>query len=258
MYREALPARMDLSTGTDDEPPTAHLTIAAQAPTYRLGNTFALDALALLLAILISLVVGMLQGALEGTWVSTLIGSVQFSLYAMPVFWLGLILISFFSVSLNWLPASGAQDLATNGFDLGSYVRHLVLPTITLALAFVSFFSRYMGTMARLEFRQVYVTVARAKGAGPLRIATLHVLRNAVRPLITQIGLFLPWIFAGGVVVEQVFNFPGLGYLLWQSALQHDYPVLTVIVLMIGIFTIVGNLVADIVNGLLDKRVHYV
>ena len=84
-----------------------------------------------------------------------------------------------------------------------------------------------------------------------------HVLRNAARPLITQIGLFLPWIFAGGVVVEQVFNFPGLGYLLWQSALQHDYPVLTVIVLMIGVFTIIGNLLADIINGLLDKRVHY-
>jgi peptide/nickel transport system permease protein len=132
-----------------------------------------------------------------------------------------------------------------------------VLPVITLTLVFTSFFSRYMGAAARLEFRQAYVTVARAKGATPLRIAGLHVLRNAARPLITQIGLFLPWIFAGGVVVEQVFNFPGLGYLLWQSALQHDYPVLIVIVLMIGVFTIIGNLLADIVNGVLDKRVHY-
>jgi len=222
-----------------------------------LGNTFALDLVALLLAVLLSLIIGMVQGAMEGTWVSTLITVVQFSLYAMPIFWLGLILISVFSVSLNWFPASGAQDLAANGFDLGSYSRHLVLPVITLALVFISFFSRYMGAAARLEFRQVYVTVARAKGAAPLRIATLHVLRNAVRPLITQIGLFLPWIFAGGVVVEQVFNFPGLGYLLWQSALQHDYPVLTMIVLMIGVFTIIGNLLADIINGLLDKRVQY-
>ena len=82
-------------------------------------------------------------------------------------------------------------------------------------------------------------------------------LRNALRPLVTMIGLFLPWIFAGGVVVEQVFNFPGLGYLLWQSALQHDYPVLIVIVLLIGIFTIIGNLLADLVNGMLDTRVRY-
>jgi peptide/nickel transport system permease protein len=222
-----------------------------------LGNTFALDAISLLLAVVLSLIIGMVQGALDGTWVSKLISFLQFSLYAMPIFWLGLILISVFSVGLNWLPPSGSQNLADNGFDLGDYIRHLILPTITLTLVFVSFFSRYMGAAARLEFRQAYVTVAAAKGAAPLRIAVLHVLRNAARPLITQIGLFLPWIFAGGVVVEQVFNFPGLGYLLWQSALQHDYPVLIVIVLLIGVFTIIGNLLADIINGMLDKRVRY-
>jgi peptide/nickel transport system permease protein len=205
----------------------------------------------------LSLIIGMVQGALDGTWASKTISGLQFALYAMPIFWLGLILISVFAVSLNWFPASGSQDLADSGFNLASYVHHLVLPAITLTLVFTSFFSRYMGAAARLEFRQAYVTVARAKGAAPWRVATLHVLRNAARPLITQVGLFLPWIFAGGVVVEQVFNFPGLGYLLWQSALQHDYPVLIVIVLMIGIFTIIGNLLADIINGLLDRRVHY-
>jgi peptide/nickel transport system permease protein len=114
-----------------------------------------------------------------------------------------------------------------------------------------------MGAAARLEYRQAYVTVASAKGAAPMRIALRHVLRNALRPLITMVGLFLPWIFAGGLVVEEVFNFPGLGYLLWQSALQHDYPVLMVIVLMIGTFTIIGNLLADVLNGLLDTRVRY-
>jgi peptide/nickel transport system permease protein len=72
-----------------------------------------------------------------------------------------------------------------------------------------------------------------------------------------MVGLFLPWIFAGGVVVEEVFNFPGLGYLLWQSALQHDYPVLIVIVMIIGLLTIIGNLVADTVNSILDVRVRY-
>jgi peptide/nickel transport system permease protein len=222
-----------------------------------LGNTFVLDLVSLILAVALSLVIGMLQGALEGTWVSRTITICQFSLYAMPIFWLGLILISVFSVQLNWFPASGSQNLADSGFDLTSYLQHLVLPATTLTLIFTSFFSRYMGAAARLEFRQAYVTVARAKGAAPFRVAARHVLRNAARPLITQIGLFLPWIFAGGVVVEQVFNFPGLGYLLWQSALQHDYPVLIVIVLLIGVLTIIGNLVADVINGLLDKRVHY-
>jgi peptide/nickel transport system permease protein len=235
---------------------TQHQAVADLIWQY-LGNTLVLDAIALVLAVVLSLAIGMVQGGLEGTWVSKLISLMQFSLYAMPIFWLGLILISVFSVQLNWFPASGSQDLADSGFNLGSYTHHLVLPVITLTLVFTSFFSRYMGAAARLEFRQAYVTVARAKGAAPLRVSLGHVLRNAARPLITQIGLFLPWIFAGGVVVEQVYNFPGLGYLLWQSALQHDYPVLIVIVLMIGVFTIIGNLLADVVNGLLDKRVHY-
>ncbi len=222
-----------------------------------LGNTFALDAVSFVLAIALSIGIGMVQGAFAGAWISRIISMFQFFFYAMPIFWLGLILIYVFSIELNWLPGSGSQNLAEQNFDLGSYIQHLILPVTTLTLVFVSFFSRYMGIAARLEFRQAYVTVAAAKGAGAWRIAARHVLRNAVRPLITQVGLFLPWIFAGGVVIESVFNFPGLGYLLWQSALQRDYPVLTAIVLMIGSFTIIGNLLADLLIGFLDTRVRY-
>lgn len=222
-----------------------------------LGNTFALDSISLVLAIGLSIGIGMVQGAFAGTWISRLISMLQFFFYAMPIFWLGLVLIDVFSVDLNWLPSSGSQNLAESNFDLGSYVQHLILPVTTLTLIFISFFSRYMGTAARLEFRQAYVTVAAAKGAGAWRIAARHVLRNAVRPLITQIGLFLPAIFAGGVVIEQVFNFPGLGYLLLQSSMQRDYPVLTAIVLVIGVLTILGNLLADLLIGFLDTRVRY-
>lgn len=233
-----------------------HQPVAAVIGQY-LGNTAALDSIALVLSVLLSLGIGIIQGANAGTWLSKAIGVGQFFLYAMPIFWLGIVLIYIFSVTLNLLPSGGAQDIAATGFQFVPYVKHLILPTVTLTLIFTSFFSRYMGTAARLEFQQVYVTVAVAKGATPLRIALLHVLRNAARPLVTMVGLFLPWIFAGGVVVEQVFNFPGLGYLLWQSALNHDYPVLIVIVMIIGLLTIIGNLVADIVNSVLDVRVRY-
>lgn len=222
-----------------------------------LGNTAALDSVALVLSILLSLAIGIVQGATAGTWVSKAIGVGQFFLYAMPIFWLGIVLIDVFAVNLGWLPSGGAQDLTASSFQLGTYLKHMILPTLTLTLIFTSFFSRYMGTAARLEFQQAYVTVATAKGATPLRIALLHVMRNAARPLVTMVGLFLPWIFAGGVVVEQVFTFPGLGYLLWQSALDHDYPVLIVIVMIIGLLTIIGNLLADIVNSMLDVRVRY-
>jgi peptide/nickel transport system permease protein len=233
-----------------------HQSVVAVIGQY-LGNTAVLDSLSLALAILFSLAIGIVQGANAGTWIAKAIGVAQFFVYAMPIFWLGIVLIYIFAVILNVLPSGGAQDLTATKFDLITYVKHLVLPTATLTLIFTSFFSRYMGTAARLEFQQAYVTVAMAKGATPLRIALLHVLRNAARPLVTMVGLFLPWIFAGGVVVEEVFNFPGLGYLLWQSALQHDYPVLIVIVMIIGLLTIVGNLLADVVNSILDVRVRY-
>ncbi len=233
-----------------------HQSVVAVIGQY-LGNTAVLDSVSLLLAILLSLGIGIVQGANANTWISKVISVGQFFLYAMPIFWLGIVLIYIFSVTLNWLPSGGAQDLAESNFDLVTYVRHLILPTVTLTLIFTSFFSRYMGTSARLEFQQAYVTVAVAKGAAPVRIALLHVMRNAARPLVTMVGLFLPWIFAGGVVVEEVFNFPGLGYLLWQSAIQHDYPVLIVIVMIIGLLTIIGNLLADIINSMLDVRVRY-
>ena len=233
-----------------------HQTVVAVIGQY-LGNTAVLDSVSLALAILFSLAIGIVQGANAGTWIAKAIGVAQFFIYAMPIFWLGIVLIYIFAVILNVLPSGGAQDLTATKFDLITYVKHLILPTATLTLIFTSFFSRYMGTAARLEFQQAYVTVAMAKGATPLRIALLHVLRNAARPLVTMVGLFLPWIFAGGVVVEEVFNFPGLGYLLWQSALQHDYPVLIVIVMIIGLLTIVGNLLADVVNSVLDVRVRY-
>lgn len=233
-----------------------HQSVVAVIGQY-LGNTLVLDSVALILAVALSIAIGMVQGAFAGTLLSKAISVLQFALYAMPIFWLGLILITVFAVQYNLLPSSGSQDISDTSFHLGTYIQHLILPVTTLTLSFVALFSRYMGTAARLEFRQAYVTVATAKGAAPLRIALRHVLRNALRPLVTMIGLFLPWIFAGGVVVEQVFNFPGLGYLLWQSALQHDYPVLIVIVLLIGIFTIVGNLLADLVNSMLDTRVRY-
>lgn len=233
-----------------------HQTVAAVIGQYT-GNTVVLDSVSLLLSILLSMGIGIIQGATAGTWISKAIGMSQFFLYAMPIFWLGIVLIYVFSVILNWLPSGGASDLAATGFQFVPYVKHLILPTVTLTLIFTSFFSRYMGTAARLEFQQAYVTVATAKGATRARIALLHVLRNAARPLVTMVGLFLPWIFAGGVVVEEVFNFPGLGYLLWQSALGHDYPVLIIIVMIIGLLTIIGNLVADIVNSILDVRVRY-
>jgi peptide/nickel transport system permease protein len=107
------------------------------------------------------------------------------------------------------------------------------------------------------ELSKDYVRTARAKGVNFQAILFGHVLRNALRPLVTILGLSFPYIFTGGVIVESVFNYPGLGWLMWRSALSQDYPILIAIVLIIGVLTILGNLLADIVNGLLDPRASY-
>jgi peptide/nickel transport system permease protein len=107
------------------------------------------------------------------------------------------------------------------------------------------------------ELGKEYVRTAAAKGVAFPAILFGHVLRNALRPMVTMLGLSFPYIFTGGVIVESVFNYPGLGWLMWRSALSQDYPILIAIVLVIGVLTVLGNLLADLVNGLLDPRARY-
>ncbi len=163
----------------------------------------------------------------------------------------------FFAVKLGWLPASGIVDVRDEHPGLGSFAAHLVLPVITVALVTTSGLSRYFGEAVHAELGKEYVRTAMAKGVGFGAILFKHVLRNALRPLITILGLSFPYIFTGGVTVETVFDYPGLGWLMWRSALERDYPVLIAIVLIIGVLTVLGNFLADLVNGLLDPRARY-
>jgi peptide/nickel transport system permease protein len=166
-------------------------------------------------------------------------------------------LVLWFSVQLKWFPASGITDLRQVHPGIGSFAAHLVLPVTTVALLTVSSLSRYFGEAVHDELSKDYVRTARAKGVGFTAILFRHVLRNALRPLVTMLGLSFPYIFTGGVIVESVFNYPGLGWLMWRSALSQDYPILIAIVLLIGLLTVIGNLLADLVNGLLDPRASY-
>ncbi len=217
-----------------------------------LDRTLALDLGALALAILVSLVVGLLQGYWADRLGGRIIGFLQIVFYAMPVFFTGILLIYVFSIRLDWLPPGGVGHPGWVG-----RLRHLTLPVLTLALPVSAGFSRYFGHQAREEYRQDYVRTARARGLSEWRIATRHVLRNAVRPFVTLVGMMIPVLFVGGVLTESVFNYPGLGWLLWRSALDQDYPTLSAITLLIGVLTILGNLVADLLNSILDVRVRY-
>ena len=222
-----------------------------------MANTLALYVCAILLSLVLSIILGLIQGVYWNRLPARLIGAIQLGLYALPSFFLGTIFILFLAVRWGVLPTGGISELRSENPGWGIYAEHLILPVLTVGLLGVAGLSRYFGTSVHEELGRDYVRTALAKGLTFRAVLFRHVLRNALRPLVTILGLSFPYIFAGSVLVETVFNYPGLGYLLWRSALSQDYPVISAIVLLIGVLTVLGNLLADLVNGLLDPRERY-
>ena len=204
-------------------------------------NTLVFYAIAVFLSTVLAILLGLAQGVWFGRWPARGIGAFQLVFYATPPFFTAAMLVLWFSVALHWLPASGIGNPRLAHPGVGSYAAHLVLPVITVMLLTVPMLSRYFGEAVHEELAKDYVRTARAKGVGFAGILFAHVLRNALRPLVTMLGLSFPYIFTGGVIVESVFNYPGLGWLLWRSALGRDYPVLIAIVLLIGLVDCAGE-----------------
>jgi peptide/nickel transport system permease protein len=220
-------------------------------------NTFVFYTVSIVVSTILSILLGLIQGVYFGRWPAKLIGGLQLGFYALPPFFVAAMLVLWFSVGLHWLPASGITDLRALHPGIGTYAAHLVLPVATVTVLTVAALSRYFGEAVHEELGKDYVRTAQAKGVTFQKILFGHVIRNALRPLVTILGLSFPYIFTGGVIVESVFNYPGLGWLMWRSALSQDYPILIAIVLVIGVLTVLGNLLADVVNGLLDPRARY-
>ena len=133
----------------------------------------------------------------------------------------------------------------------------MVLPVATLAIGAIALFSRYMRSSALENLVQDYVRTARAKGVSERAILRKHLLRNSLLPVITLLGLSLPAVLSGAVVVESVFNYPGMGLLFWNAATTHDFPLLLGFTLVIGVATVLGSLVADLLYAVVDPRVRY-
>ena len=219
-------------------------------------KTLALTIPSTLIALLIAIPLGMVQAVRRNKAVDHVVTGFAYLFYATPPFFLGLLLILFFAVKLQALPAEGPQ-----GNGLGavlSDIPGMVLPVVSLALLTLALFSRYMRSSVMDNLTEDYVRTARAKGASERRILFGHIMRNALIPIATLLGLSLPVIFAGALITESVFNYPGMGFLFWQSAQQTDYPVLLGVVLVVGVATVVGSLLADVAYAVLDPRVRYV
>ena len=227
----------------------------------RLPNTLELTITAILLGVVISIPLGVTGALRRGSKIDHFFTALSVAGFAVPAFWLGLLLILLFSVSfhawgLPWLPSSGVATPLTGGDPLDRLV-HLLMPATVLSFVFLSIWSRYTRSSMLEVLSQDYVRTARAKGMHERRVTYLHALRNAVIPLATLIGLELPGLVGGGLVVEVVFGWPGIGRLAFERALQYDVTTVMGITTFAALLVIAGNLLADLLYAVLDPRIRY-
>jgi peptide/nickel transport system permease protein len=208
--------------------------------------------LAYIVGLAVALPIGALQAVRHGKPVDYVLTGGSLVAYSMPTFWLGLLTILIFAVKLRLLPAEAPQGATTSA--MLSDPKGLILPVLTLAAGTVAVFSRFLRASALEVLIQDYVRTARGKGMAERRVLARHVLRNAILPTITLIGLSLPAVLSGAIVTESVFNYPGMGLLFWNAALSHDYPLLLGFTIVVAAATIAGSLLADILYGFADPR----
>jgi peptide/nickel transport system permease protein len=209
----------------------------------------------LVLAVLIALPVGVAQAVRRNHALDYAGTAVSFVLYSMPSYALGLILIALLAIKFKVFPA-----VAPQGATVGAMLAHpsgLVLPVMTLTLVTYALFARYMRSSAIDSLAQDYIKTARAKGLSERLILWRHVLRNSLVPVTTLVGLSLPAVLTAGLVIEQLFNFQGLGLEYFNAATNYDFPVMVGITVLIGLATALGNLFADLIYAVLDPRVRY-
>jgi peptide/nickel transport system permease protein len=220
----------------------------------RLGPTFSLMFFVILISYLVAVPIGVISAIRQYTWIDYLATTFAFSGISFPNFFSGLVGIYFFSLVLNWLPTGGLQTIG-QGFSLLDRLYYLLLPGMVLAFREMGVLVRYTRSSMLDVIRQDYIRTARAGGLSEWSVISRHALRNALLPLITMLGLTIPRLFAGVVIIEQIFQWPGMGRLAIEAILSRDYPVLMGLTLCTAVMVLLGNLLADILYGLADPRI---
>jgi peptide/nickel transport system permease protein len=212
----------------------------------RLPNTVLLAVVAITLACLFGIPAGIISAVRPYTWIDYVVTSAAIFGISMPVFWLGLMLVVVFSITLQWLPAGGT----------GTW-KHIILPSFTLAAFVVAFIARMTRSSMIEVLSQDYTTTARSKGLKEQVVIIKHALKNALIPIITVVGLQFGLLLGGAVLTETVFAWPGLGRLIVDSILGRDYPVIQGAILVFGLLYILVNLVVDLLYAYVDPRIRY-
>ncbi len=206
-----------------------------------------------LLSILIGTWLGVHTAIRRGSafdYAGTIVAMISLSI---PTFWFGLVAIYVFSLKLHWLPAGNMSTVGDGSFL--DYVRHLILPSVVLALVNVAVWSRYMRSATLDVVNQDFIRTAKAKGLSPRRVLLKHVLGNAMLPMITLAGVQLPTLLGGALVTETVFTWPGMGRLFLDSLGYNDYPVVMGLLMFSALLVLLGNFVADLLVAFVDPRV---
>ena len=218
-------------------------------------NTFILMGTGLVISLVVALISGVYAARHQYGMFDNISAFFSYFGLAMPVFWFGLMLQLLFAVHLGWLPSAGMYS--AQGGGIGDLARHLVLPAFTIAIGSIAGWSRYVRSSTIEVLEQDFVRTARAKGFAEQRVVTGHVLRNALIPFVTIVGIDVPLYLTGAVLVETVFSWPGMGRLFYDALTVRDYPVLMGILILGAVLIVLGNLIADLLYGVLDPRIKY-
>jgi peptide/nickel transport system permease protein len=220
----------------------------------RIEPTVSLAATTILLAVAIAVSFGVLAAWKAGTWIDRLVMVLSVVGFSVPVFVVGYLLIYLFSIKLGWLPVQGYAPLA-DGFV--PWIRHLILPSIALGLAYVALIARITRTTMLDVLAEDYMRTARAKGVATGPLLMKHALKNAGVPIVTVIGIGVALLIGGVVITETVFNIPGVGRLVVDAISQRDYPIIQGVTLIFSGVYVVVNLIVDLSYTVIDPRIRY-
>ena len=220
----------------------------------RAEPTIALACTTLIVAVTLALVMGVIAAARVGTWADRLVMAFAVFGFSVPVFVVGYLLIFLFAVQLKWLPVQGYSPIAEG---IAPWLRNLVLPSVTLGLAYVALIARITRTTILDVLAEDYIRTAKAKGVAAAPLLLRHALKNAAVPIVTVIGIGVALLIGGVVITETVFNIPGIGRLVVDAISRRDYPIIQgVIILFSGVYVLV-NLLVDLSYTLFDPRIWY-
>jgi peptide/nickel transport system permease protein len=240
--------RGDLGTSIFSGLPVATL-IGQRAET-----TVALTILAMLIAVGVGVPLGVVAAWKKGSWIDRVVMVFAVSGFSMPVFWLGFLLVYVFAISAHWLPVQGYRPLADG---LGPFLRHLILPAVTLSVVYMALIARMTRASMLGVLSEDFIRTAFAKGLAPHRVLVRHALKNASLPVVTIIGIGFALLIGGAVVTESVFALPGLGRLTVDAIIRRDYPVIQGVILVVSVVYVLINLVVDLLYVVVDPRIRY-